>query len=67
MEYNLKRKFLREAKFQEERRYSVGAQDVWDGVWEPQCVRDVARHAYYNNCATVGWNKTMIWLCEIIA
>ena len=50
MEYNVTRKIWREAKLWEESCDSIVAQDVWDGVWEPQCVRDVARHAYYNTC-----------------
>ena len=49
MEYNVTRKFLREAKLLEESCDSVVAQDVWDGVLEPQRVRYAARHAYYNN------------------
>ena len=50
MEYNVTRKFLREAKLLEESCDSVVAQDVWDGVLEPQRVRYAARHAYYNTC-----------------
>jgi hypothetical protein len=45
-----------------EKRCDAGGKvkDVWDGVWQPQWVRDVSKHACNNNkmpVITVIWYK----------